>query len=41
MGAIVGFVAIVAKADRSPTIVLSVLIGAFVLFWTIAEVNAP
>lgn len=37
-GAGVGLLAIVAKGDRSFTIFLSVVLGAFVLFWSIAEV---
>ena len=37
VGAIVGVLAIVAKRERSFTILLSVLLGAFVLFGTICE----
>ena len=36
-GAIVGVVALVARRERSFTILLSVLLGAFVLSWTMAE----
>jgi hypothetical protein len=36
-GAIVGVLALVAKRERSFIILLSVLLGAFVLYWTIAE----
>ncbi len=36
-GAIVGVLALVAKRERSLIILLSVLLGAFVLYWTIAE----
>jgi hypothetical protein len=35
--AIVGALAIVAKRERSFTVLLSVLMGAFVLYWTIGE----
>lgn len=36
-GAIVGVLAIVAKRERSFTILLSILLGAFVFLWTISE----
>ena len=36
-GAIVGVLAIVAKRERSFLILLSVLLGAFVLYWTIGS----
>ena len=36
-GAIVGALALVAKRERSLMILLSVLLGAIVLYWTIAE----
>ena len=36
-GAIVGALALVAKRERSFLIVLSILLGAFVLYWAIAE----
>lgn len=36
-GAIVGGLAVVAKRERSFVILLSVLLGAFVLYWAIAE----
>ena len=36
-GGIVGALALVAKRERSFTILLSVLLGAFVLYWTIGE----
>ena len=37
IGAIAGALALVAKRERSFMILLSVLLGAFVLYWTIAE----
>ena len=36
-GAIVGVLALVAKRERSFMILLSVLLGAFVLYWTIGS----
>ena len=36
-GAIVGVLALVAKRERSFLILLSVLLGAFVLYWTIGS----
>jgi hypothetical protein len=36
-GAIVGVLAFVGKRERSFTILLSVLLGAFVLYWTIGS----
>ena len=36
-GAIVGLLAFILKRERSVLIMLSTLIGAFVLFWTIGE----
>jgi hypothetical protein len=36
-GGIVGVLALVAKRERSFTVLLSVLLGAFVLYWTIGE----
>ena len=36
-GAIAGVVAFVAKGERSFLILLSVLLGAFVLYWTIGS----
>ena len=36
-GGIVGTIALAVKRERSLTVLLSVLIGAFVLYWTIAE----
>ncbi|MCH7761818.1 hypothetical protein IIA15_10545 [candidate division TA06 bacterium] len=36
-GAIVGALALVAKRERFFIILLSVLLGVFVLYWTIAE----
>jgi hypothetical protein len=39
IGAIVGALAIVAKRERSFTILLSVLLGAYVLYWTICQLT--
>src|SRR5262249_9359160 len=36
-GAIVGILALVAKGERSLMILVSVLLGAFVLYWTIGS----
>ena len=36
-GSIVGALALVAKRERSFMIMLSILLGAFVLYWSIAE----
>ena len=36
-GAIVGALALVVKRERSLWVLLSVLLGAFVLYWTIGE----
>lgn len=36
-GAIIGALALVVKRERSFMIVLSILLGAFVLYWAIAE----
>lgn len=38
-GGIVGVLVFVAKRERSFTILLSVLLGIFVLYWTIAELR--
>ena len=38
-GAIVGVLALVAKRERSFMILLSVLLGAFVLYWTIGSLT--
>ena len=40
-GAIMGVLALVAKRERSFLILLSVLLGAFVLYWTIAYTLNP
>lgn len=37
-GAVAGVLALVAKGERSFMILLSVLLGAFVLYWTIGSV---
>lgn len=39
IGGILGLLALVAKRERSFTILLSILVGGFVLFWTIAELG--
>ena len=36
-GGIVGTIALAVKRERSIAVLLSVLLGAFVLYWTIAE----
>ncbi len=38
-GAIIGALTLVAKRERSFMILLSVLLGAFVLYWTIAQLR--
>jgi len=37
-GALVGILAVLVRRERSWTILLSVLVGSYVLFWTVAEI---
>lgn len=40
-GAVAGVLALAVKRERSVLIVLSILLGAFVLYWTIANLINP